>query len=243
MRLTLVPLVLLAAVLAASGCESSQAKSARLAKHARGLANQKGLTVTRENPNVKVVGTAVLHDANGTAAVVRLRNTADAAQVQVPIAIDVTDAHGASIFKNDDAGLEASLAAAAVLPSKGKALWVNDQVTGAGKPEKVSAKVGPSRDALTGPLPKLVLSGAHLISDPQGVAAKGVIENRSKVEQRNLVIFGVVRAGGRIVAAGRGLVARLPPAPTKKPIRFTVFFIGDPRQGTLQLEAPPTVLR
>jgi hypothetical protein len=45
------------------------------------------------------------------------------------------------------------------------------------------------------------------------------------------------------VAAGRAVVDKLPPAPTRKPVRFTVYFIGDPAGAQLSFYVPPVVLR
>ena len=53
-----------------------------------------GLTVTHENPDVKVLATAVLHDENGTAAVVSLRNDSSKPLREVPIAITLHDPRG-----------------------------------------------------------------------------------------------------------------------------------------------------
>ena len=54
------------------------------AKEAKKLVNQKGLTVSRENPNVAIGVTSVIQDKNGIAAVVELRNTGKAAQAGLP---------------------------------------------------------------------------------------------------------------------------------------------------------------
>jgi hypothetical protein len=243
LRLAFSAVAVLALAVASSGCESSQAKSARLAKSAKGLLHQKGLTITHENADVKVAKTTVLHDANGTAAVVWLRNGTGRAQARVPVAIDVADAHGTSLFKNNSPGLATSLVAAPLVPAHHRALWVNDQVIASGKPAKVTAKLGASGAVPSGSLPRIEISGVKLEQDVDGTVARGRVVNRSKVVQRDLVIFGVVERNGKIVAAGRGIVARVPPAPTPKPIHFAVYFIGDPRHGSLHLEAPPTVLR
>ena len=76
------------AATALSACETTQDTSARLAKRAKGLANQQGLSVGRENPDVRVRTTAVVQDANGIAAVVELQNTGPA-QASLPVAIAV----------------------------------------------------------------------------------------------------------------------------------------------------------
>ncbi len=79
---------------ALAGCESSQSKSARLSKQAKTTLTAKGLTVTRENPQVKVDEGIVLHDKYGSAAVVELRNLSSTAQVALPISIAVTTRPG-----------------------------------------------------------------------------------------------------------------------------------------------------
>ena len=70
------------------------------------------------------------------------------------------------------------------------------------------------------------------------MAAVGFAANRSKVEQRKLVIFAVARKGGRVVAAGRAQINRVKP---RKRTRYTIF-IGNPRGARISPEAPPTSL-
>ena len=65
----------------------------------------------------------------------------------------------------------------------------------------------------------------------------GGLVNRSKVLQRDIVVFAVARRGKRVVAAGRAAVERLKPGARAT---FQVFFIGDPRGARLTLAAPPT---
>lgn len=73
-----------------------------------------------------------------------------------------------------------------------------------------------------------------------GVEASGTVVNRSRVEQRLLVVSCIARKGGRIVAAGRAQIERLKVGPKKVP--YHVFFIGDPRGAQLSVSAPPTIL-
>jgi hypothetical protein len=56
-------LVLLAAV-ALAGCESTQSKSARLERAAKGAEQERGLVVGEQAREVEVVRTTVLQDAN-----------------------------------------------------------------------------------------------------------------------------------------------------------------------------------
>ena len=59
--------------------------------------------------------------------------------------------------------------------------------------------------------------------------------------QRKLVIYGVARKGGSVVAAGRAQIKRLKPG---KRARYKIFFIGNPRGARARGRgAPHRVLR
>jgi hypothetical protein len=234
-----VPLLVLAFVLA--GCESSQDKSARLAKQGGKAFTRKGLDVKRENPDVKVGRTFVLQDANGAATVVELRNVSPAPLVNVPVSIDVLGANKRTVFKNDAPGLEPSLVSAPVLEPRSEFTWVNDQVTPTGRAQSVNVRIGQAPGRAPADLPKLDLAPPKLKRDPvSGIEASGAVTNRSKVEQRGLIVYCVARRGGRVVAAGRSAIQRLKPG---QKLFYHVYFIGDPSGAQLSVAAPPTVLQ
>jgi hypothetical protein len=234
-------LVLLAAGALLSACASTQSKSAQLAREAKKVVQAKGLTVTKENPNVKVISTAVIHDANGTAAVVELQNKTSKPLVALPLAIDVTDSAGKSLFKNNASGLAPSLVQAALIPPHGKLLWVDDQVQAASDPHAVKAKVGIPPKATPGKPPEIVVGAPHFVTDEiSGLGAEGRVTNRSKIDQRKLTIFAVARKGGRVVAAGRGQLDRVKAG---KDATYRVFFIGNPKGAQLSVSAPPTTFQ
>ena len=233
--------VVLVAAVALSACQTTQELSRERAKTAKKLVAEKGLSIGKANPDVKVGTTAVLQDANGIAAVVELRNSGGGAQAKLPVAISVTDAHGKPLYRNNLAGLEDSLVSMALLDRGQDAFWVNNQVTATGKPAKVSAVVGMAKGKLPAKVPSLSISGVHLSSDSGSVIAKGTITNKSKIAQKRVTIFCVARRGSRIVAAGRAIVDAVPPA-GGRPTPFTVFFIGNPKGAKLVFAAPPTVL-
>jgi hypothetical protein len=89
---------------------------------------------------------------------------------------------------------------------------------------------------VSGALPKLTISSARLEAQPGGAAASGTLANRSKVEQRALVVFAVVRSRGRVVGAGRAVLPQLAPGASA---RFQAFLIGG-ASGRLEVAAPPT---
>jgi hypothetical protein len=233
---------LLVAALALSACQTTQELSAQKAKEAKKLVNAKGLTVSKENPNVAVGTTSIVQDANGIAAVVELKNTGKEAQAGLPVSIAVTDAKGKQIYKNDVAGLEDSLVSLSLLGKGEDAFWVDNQITATGKPAKVQARVGAAKGKVPAQIPAFVLSGLTLESDAGSVFAKGSIVNQSKVAQKRLTIYCVARKDAKVTAAGRGILDVLPPAGAK-PTKFTVFFIGNPKGARLSCSAPPTVLQ
>jgi hypothetical protein len=246
-RAGLLALAAVALPLVLGGClgvETTPEKSAAKAKKAvNTIANQKGLTIGKLNAAIKVEDSTLVQDANGVAAVVRVKNTGST-QVTLPVAITVSDAKGKKLYANDTPGLDASLTSLPVLQAGQEADWVNNQILVAGKASKVAAQVGAAKGkAVAGALPKIVLSGIEAGRDEDGPYAKGIVANQSAIAQKRLVISCVARDGDKVLAAGRAVVDLLAPAgASKKPTTFTVFFIGDPKHAELACTAPPTVL-
>jgi hypothetical protein len=229
--------------LALSGCETTAEKSVRLERAAQragtGSLSKTGLSIARKSTDVKVLGATVVRSSEGAAAVVTLRNVSSHALHTVPIAITVAGAGGATLFRNDAPGLEPALVSVSSLPAHGELAWVDDQVPANGAPASARASVGQAPRP-TRSLPQLAVVGLHPIEDPSnGAGAAGSVHNRSRIAQRNLVVFVVARRAGRIVAAGRGV---LPEVPAGGSAPFQAFLIGDPRGAGLQASAPATTL-
>ncbi len=231
----------LALALALTGCETTAEKSAKLEKAAKHTTlAQTGLSITHTSTEVRVVSTTVLHDSEGAAAAVTLRNLSPHTLRDVPLAITVKDAGGKTLFRNDAPGLEAAFTSLSCLPAHSEVTWVDDQVPAAGGPVNLTAQAGVAPAVAASP-PKIEVNGLHLAEEASsGIAAAGRIENRSQVSQRSLVVFALARRAGRIVAAGRAV---LPEVPAGSSVPFQAFFIGDPRGAQLQASAPATVLR
>lgn len=232
------------AALALTACESSQEENAKLEKVAkreeaeakrRGALTPHGLSIVRESTKVRVIGTAVLHSSEGTAAVVTLRNTSSTALREVPIEITVRDASGATIYNNETPGLATALVAVPLVAAHGTTTWIDDQVQASGVPASVTAKLGEGAP-VTGAIPRVSVEGTHLIESPtSGVEAEGKLVNGSTVGQHELVIYATARRAGRIVAAGRALI---PQAEAGSSTSFQVFFIGSPKGAQLEVSAP-----
>lgn len=238
-------LVLLPPALAGSGCSSTRAQAEKFTAEGDSAFAARGLRVGAANRDVQLAERTVISDANGTAAVVVLKNRGARALADVPIALAVKDAHGTVLWRNDAPGLEQGLTHVALLAPGQTVTWVNDQILipppPAPRPAALGVKPGAGRPAPpTAARLDIAVQDARLEGDPaSGVTAVATAVNRSDVAQTDLVIAAVARRGGKTVAAGRSIV---PVLRANGHERFQVFFVGDPRGATLSFDAQPSTL-
>lgn len=226
--------------LVVTGCESTQDKSAKIAAELGPVKQEKGLKITTQSKDVEVVSSTLLTDPNGSAVVVRLRNSSNEDLVGVPIAIDVLDAKGKSVYRNDIPGIEPALAAVPFVPADGETEWVHDQVLATGKPAKVEVKVGEGGMPFSGEPPRISVSDPKLEGDPySGVLAGGNVENESGEDVERLLLYAVATEGGKVVAAGRGAIEPLKAKP--KPVPYNIYFIGDPSGADVEITQFPSI--
>jgi hypothetical protein len=227
--------VALLALLALSGCDTTAEKSAKLEKaaHHTRLA-EKGLTIGKASGEVRVLSATIVHGHEGNAAVVLLHNTSAQTLRAVPIAITVKDAHGATLFQNNGAGLEPALTSLGSLPAHGQATWIDDQVLASGTPASVSAIVGEA-PSVSGALPRIEVQGVHASEEGGTQGAAGTVRNDSSVLQQNLVVYVLALRGNRIVAAGRAV---LPEVGAGASLPFQAFLQGDASGARLEASAP-----
>jgi hypothetical protein len=233
-------LALAGVALVATGCESTQDKSARIAAELGPVQQEQGLKIAKESKDVEVLDTTLLSDEVGTAVVVELRNRSGKDLIDVPIAIDVLDAKGKSVYTNTMPGLEPALTSVPFIAAGGEVAWVHDQVLAAGEPAEVEVEVGASEETFSGKLPEVSVSEPKLTGDPfTGVAASGEVVNESGEDIQRLLLYGVARQGDRIVAAGRGAIEHFKAG--AKPAPYDIFFIGDPRGAAVTVTEYPSL--
>lgn len=226
--------------LVVTGCESTQDESAKIAAELGPVKREKGLKISERSKDVKVVSTTLLSDQNGSAVVVRLRNESGDDLVGVPIAIDVLDAKGKSVYTNGVPGIEPALAAVPFIPAGGEAEWVHDQILAAGKPAKVEVEVGAGGKPFAGKQPRISVTAPKLEGDPySGVLAGGDVEYRSGEDLERLLLYAVAKKGNEIVAAGRGAIEPLKPKP--RPFPYNIYFIGDPSGADVEVTQLPSL--
>jgi hypothetical protein len=247
MRLSRWLMPALAVGIAASlgACESSQDRSAALAKHgATALKQAPGLKLGGTTSSVKVLDSAVVSGKDSSAAVVTLKNEGSQALVDLPIAINVLDAKGKKVFTNTTPGLQKALQSMPVLEPGQTADWVNDQILTSSPPKSLKVTVGSTKNttvdskidpaALTVSKPKLSLASAI------GPEANGTLVNKSSTELDQVLLFAVARKGGKVVAAGRGGVKKVRTG--GKPANYHIFFKGDPRGADITVTDFPNKL-
>jgi hypothetical protein len=226
--------------LVATGCESTQDKSARIAAELGPVKQEEGLKIEKQSKDVEVVSSKLLTDQNGSAVVVRLRNRSNEDLVGVPIAIDVLDTKGKSVYRNDIPGIEPALAAVPFIPAGGETEWVHDQILATGKPAKVEVKVGEGGEPFSGELPQISVSEPKLEGDPySGILAGGNVENQSGEDVERLLLYAVATKGSKVVAAGRGAIEPL--KSKAKPIPYNIYFIGDPSGADVKVAQYPSL--
>ncbi len=220
----------------ASGCESTQEKSAQLEREATHVTlAQSGLHIAKPSRVVTVLATTVLRGSEGAAVAVTVRNASARTLRGVPLAVSVQSAAGQSLYENNSPGVEAPLVSIPSLPAHATLTWVDDQVPANGKPARATARVGEAGSVAAAP-PRIVVSGLHAIDDSgSGAGAAGTVENRSTVAQSDLAVFVVARRGGQIVAAARAV---LPSLAARASAQFQAFLVGDARGATLEASAP-----
>jgi hypothetical protein len=223
--------------LALTGCETSADESARIERVAKQHQQtaQQGLSITRQSTKVVLGAASVLHSSEGAAAVLTLRNLSNTTLVGVPIAITLKDAHGSSIYANSAPGLASALVSAPLLRAHSATVWIDDQIQASGVPASVSAKIGEGTPA-GGATVALAVTASHLTEEASGgPGLEGTVVNRSAGPQHEVLIDALARRNGRVVAAGRAVLAEVPAHATT---RFQLFFIGDPRGARLEVQAP-----
>jgi hypothetical protein len=234
------PLALAGVALVVTGCESTQDKSARIAAELGPVQQEKGLKITKLSKEVEVVSTTLLTDQAGSAVVVRLRNESSDDLVGVPIAIDILDAKGKSVYENSIPGIEPALAAVPFIPAGGETEWVHDQILATGKPAKVEVKVGAGGEPFSGEQPQISIGDPKLEGDPySGVLAGGDVINESGEDLERLLLYAVATQSGKVVAAGRGAIEPFKAKP--KPFPYNIYFIGDPRHAEVTIAQFPSL--
>jgi hypothetical protein len=233
----LVALILPLGLLAA--CESTQDKSAKLEVQGAEIAKVEKIKIGAANQSVDVVETTLLTDEYGSAVALRLKNNSPEAQVEVPVGLVVKNAKGKSLYRNDIQGLEDGLIRVPIVEGNSEGWWVHDQVLVTQAPKIAEATLGKPEAQAPAKIPRIDVSPPFLETDPgSGMNVTGKVTNKSNVEQIDLLLYAVATKGGKVVAAGRGLIPKL--KTDGKSESYRIYFIGDPKNADIEVVAMPS---
>jgi hypothetical protein len=229
-------------LIGAAGCETTQERSAKIALR---LGHQNAIASTTKlgavNRDVRVSETALLSSGGETAVALELTNTGSQAQTDFPVLVDVVDAQGRSVYRNDTKGIEPSIQQLALLPAHATAWWVdNDLLASGGVPKTVSATIGASTQSAPATVPAITTKDIRASNSFPGPHVSVIVENRSAIAQTQLPIYAVALSGGRVVGAGRGIVPGLAAGASTQ---VQVPMVGTVNGSTISLTVPPTSLR
>jgi hypothetical protein len=221
-----------------AGCETTEQESARIAKRLGHQTADAAVTqIAGTNRSVRVVKTALVRSASGTAAALELTNTSATAQADVPILITATDAEGKSVYTNDTVGTSSPSGEISLVPAHASVWWVDANVLAiGGAPVHVVARIGKAGAAAPASSPALTASHLKVGSNFVGPLIGGTVVNGSSAAQTELAIYAVALSDGHVVAAGQGALPTLG-ARASAPFQVTVF--GKPKGAGATVTVAP----
>jgi hypothetical protein len=224
-----------------SACESTQQESEKIGREGKQAGGGQGsLKLGAINHSVRVSDVTLLSSGGRTAVAAKLTGTATHPQLELPVLVQVTGAHGKVSYSNETGGLEASLQRMALLrPGRGE-WWVDDQVLTSQAASGVRVRVGTGSTRRADSTPPVLSTTAPQVAEQGGVSVLSAsLVNHSAKAQGKVPVFAVAIHGGRVVAAGRAVVSVLPGRPGAS-VPFQIFLVGNPAGATIELTAVPT---
>jgi hypothetical protein len=229
-------------VLGASGCETTQAQSAKIA---RTLGRQSAVAGTTQlgaaNRDVRIEQTVLLSVGGQSAVALKLTNTSARTQTDFPVLIEVLDAKGRPVYRNNTSGIEPSIQQFALLAPHATAWWVDNEVLASGGvPKTATGRLGAATAPAPSAVPALITQGVSASDSFPGAHVSVTVRNRSAITQRQLPVYAVALKGGQVVGAGRGIV---PSLAAGAGAQVQVPMIGSVSGSTIALTVPPTTTR
>ncbi|HEX3910504.1 MAG TPA: hypothetical protein VHW67_07385 [Solirubrobacteraceae bacterium] len=195
-----------------SACETTENESAKIEREAViARENEPGaLKLGAANRAVRASQVTLLSGGGRNAVAMRLTSSSTRAQANVPVLVNVTGKAGKLLYSNQPGGTEPLLQHVGLLGPHASAWWVNDQVLVNQPSTGVKVRVGAGRR----PSGRLASSALEVrtthLSARSGVSTVGgVLVNRAGGREGQVPVFAVGLRGGKVVAAGRVLVASL----------------------------------
>jgi hypothetical protein len=224
-----------------AGCETTQDLSAKIG---RKLGHQSAIagttTLGAVNRDVRVDRTVLLSAGGQSAVALKLTNTSARTQIAFPVLIDVLDAKGASVYRNNTKGIEPSIQQLALLAPHATVWWVDNEVLASGGvPKTVSGQLGASTARPPRVVPQITTQGVSASDGFPGPHVTVTVRNRSAIVQRQLPVYAVALRGEELLGAGRGIVPSLAAGASAQ---IQIPIVGTVGAATIVLTIPPTGL-
>jgi hypothetical protein len=222
----------------ASACESTESESAKIGRKAGAAQAVSSLKLGAVNRHVLVSDVTPLSGAGRKAIAVKLTNKSSQALREVPLLVQVTGAKGKVVYSNAT-GAEPLLQRVTLLPAHATIWWVDDEVLTSQTASAAKVTVGTARRSRGGSrAPAFSVKSTDVAAQAGSSTVSAVLVNHSAKAQSGVPVFAVALRGGRVVAAGRAVVASVPAAASAE-TSFTVPLVGDATGATVQLTALP----
>ncbi len=223
-----------------SACESTEQESAKIGKQEQANASAGTLKLGASNHSVRVSDVTLVSAGGRMAVAARLTSSSSATQGSLPVLVNVTGKGGKILYTNGTAGLEASLQHLGLLKAHQSAWWVDDQVLISSSEHKTTAKlqVGSGSKVSGSSSGSIATTGVHAATQGGTSVLSGRLVNHSTRAQGKVLVYAVALKGGRVVAAGRSVVASLP-AHQGASAPFQAFLVGNPAGAKIELSAVP----
>jgi hypothetical protein len=229
-------------VLGASGCETTQEQSAKIA---RTLGHQSAIAGTTrlgaDNRDVRIEQEVLLTAAGQSAVALKLTNTSTQTQTDFPVLIEVLDAKGSAVYRNNTSGIEPSIQQFALLAPHATAWWVDNEVLASGGvPKTATGQLGAATAPAPSAIPSITTEAVSASDSFPGPHVSVTVRDRSTIAQRQLPVYAVALRGGRVVGAGRGIIPSLAPGAAAQ---VQIPIVGSVSESTISLAVPPTASR
>ena len=221
-----------------AACESTENESAKIEREAaKSRETEPGaLKLGAVNKSVRVSDATLVSSGGRKAVAVKLTSTAARDQRELPVLVEVTAAGGKIAYTNQ-IGVEPALQHISQVPAHASAWWVDDQVLANQTTRAVRVRVGTGKPQSHQTLPLLTAELAHGGSSNGSIS--GVLVNHSRVAQKKVPVYVVALRGGKVVGAGRALVASLAGRPgASAPFQATL--VGSQAGAKIELTAVAT---
>jgi hypothetical protein len=220
----------------ASACESTESESAKIGRQAGAAEVASSLKLGAINEGVHVSDVTALSGGGRKAVAVKLSSTSSRAQSEVPLLVEVKDKSGKVVYSNAT-GAEPLLQRVTLVPAHKSIWWVDDEVLTSQAASTARVTVGTGKHAHGGVRASALSAKATATQDETG-SLSGELSNHTGKTQSGVPVFAVALRGGKIVAAGRSVVATLP-AHSSSPATFNIPLVGNASGAKIELTALP----